>query len=120
MEAAASWASGKVSVCLSSERKQPRGQLRAFLGHLQSEFVSNIGVYFAGQGWGRGLTGEMATEAIETESDLSSGARNPGWSPLAFAFAYFRDKHPGNRCPDTLSMQILHNTTPCFFHSDSS
>ena len=44
--------------------------------------MSNIGVYFPGQGWGRGLTGETATEAIGTESDLSSGASNPGWSPL--------------------------------------
>lgn len=44
--------------------------------------MSNIGVYFAGQGLGRGLTGETATEAIGTESDLSSGASNPGWSPL--------------------------------------
>ena len=44
--------------------------------------MSNIGVYFAGQMWGRGLAGETATEEIGTESDLSSGASNSGWSPL--------------------------------------
>lgn len=103
--------SGNVSVCLSSQREQPgvrRGHCLSSSGRklwavLQFSLLCR---------WGMGLTGEMATEAIGRESDLSSGARCSGGSLLAFALCYFREKHPGNRCPETLSMQILLQYNP--------
>lgn len=62
----------------------------------------------------------MATEAIETESDLSSGAKEPWMEPSGFCLPLFqRLSTIWNRCPETLSMQISPQHNPYFFHSDS-
>ena len=106
--------SGNVSVCLSSQREQA-GVSR---GHCLSSSGMKLWAVLEFSllcRWGLGLTGEMATEAIGRESGLSSGARCCGGSPLAFALRYFREKHPGNRCPETLSMQILPQYKPLLF-----